>query len=67
MRVKHRIRINVAQPDGSTSTVLHGGSLRIRERLLRFLLGHHLHVLVIAPGESVSTISIHPAHVNERA
>ncbi len=65
MKVKHRININVAQPDGSKSAVLRGGSLRIRERLFRFLLGQRMNVLVISPGDSVSTISIHPARANE--
>ncbi len=58
MKLKHRISINVTKPDGKKQNVLMGGDRTIRSRLLQFLLGEKMNVLVISPGESVCEIAI---------
>lgn len=58
MKLKHRVSINVRQPDGTAQNVLNGGEVRLRERLLSWMFGEQKKVLVIAPGESVFDVEI---------
>ena len=59
MKLEHRINISVTHPDGKKRMALKGGDCTIRERLLKWLLGEKLNVLVITPGDSVCSVGIH--------
>lgn len=58
MKLKHKISISVREADGGITNVLHGGEVKLREKLLRWLFGDKKKVLVIAPGESVFDVEI---------
>jgi hypothetical protein len=57
--VKHKISINIAKPDGTPSPVVRSGTMQIRKRILDFLFGQQVNVLVLSPGDSVQTVEIH--------
>lgn len=59
MRVKHKVSIWIAQADGRTASVIKSGSMSIRNKLLKFLFGEKVNVLVLTPGDSVETVEIH--------
>lgn len=58
MRLKHKIRINIADKSGNKQEVLQSEHRSIPKRLLTFLLGEFCEVLVLAPGETVQGIEI---------
>ena len=58
MKLRHKVSINVVDPDGNKVNVLGGGEVRLREKLLRWLFGEKKKVLVIAPGDSVYNVEI---------
>lgn len=58
MGLKHKVRINITRPDGRKDAILRGGSRSIRSKLLNYLLGEKMNVLVISPGDSVQTVEI---------
>lgn len=58
MRLRHRVNITVSLADGTRTKVLKGGSFSIRSRILGFLFGEPVNVLVISPGNSVESIAI---------
>jgi hypothetical protein len=58
MRLRHRVDITVSKDDGTRIKVLKGGSFSIRSRILGFLFGESVNVLVISPGKSVESIAI---------
>ncbi|WP_296972580.1 hypothetical protein [Tepidanaerobacter sp. EBM-38] len=51
MSLKHKVTINVAKPGGEKSPV-------IQSRLLNWLLGKNVDLLVVTPGDSVETVEI---------
>ncbi len=57
--MKHKVCINIAKPDGSRTQVVKDGTMHIRKRLLDFLFGQKVSVLVLSPGDSVQTVEIH--------
>ena len=57
--VKHKISINIAKPGGTPSPVVRSGTVQIRKKLLDFLFGQQVNVLVLSPGDSVQTVEIH--------
>lgn len=59
MSLKHKVSISIAQPDGRTSSVIKSGSMQVRNKLLKFLFGEKVNVLVLTPGDSVETVEIH--------
>ena len=59
MVLRHRICIRVRDADGTQEPVVTGGTLSLRERLLRWLLGAPVKLLVITPGDTVETVEIH--------
>ena len=59
MKLKHRVHIKVARPDGSGETVLCGGSGSIRSRVLDRLLGGRTGILLLTPGTTVETVEVH--------
>lgn len=58
MKLKHRVRINVADSRGRKKEVLRSEHRRISKRLLRLLFGEFCEVLVLTPGETVEGIEI---------
>ncbi len=58
MRLKHRVRINVADRDGHKQEVLQSERIRLPKRILSLLFGEFCEILVLAPGKSVEGIEI---------
>lgn len=56
MRLKHKVRINIADKSGNKQEVLQSEHRSIPKRLLTFLFGEFCEVLVLTPGESVKGI-----------
>ena len=60
MRLRQRIRVNVAGPDGVEETVLKTAQTTIRSRVLRRFVGDQYAVLVLTPvGKRVDSVVIH--------
>ena len=60
MRLRQRIRVNVARPDGGKETVLKTARATLRSRLLRRFVGDQYAVLVLTPvGMNVDAVEIH--------
>ncbi|ANP70899.1 hypothetical protein GTH52_00925 [Clostridium tyrobutyricum] len=59
MSLKHKVCINIAQPSGNPNPVIESCTKQIRKRLLNFLFGEKVNVLVLTPGDSVETVEIH--------
>lgn len=59
MNLRHRVRINIAQPDGSQKEpIITSGIRKVPQRLLNSLFGELTDVLVLAPGQSVQSVEI---------
>lgn len=58
MKMKHKIKINVADRNGHKQEVLQSKQRSIPKRLLTFLFGEFREILVLVPGESVQGIEI---------
>lgn len=58
MSLKHKVCINIAHPSGSHNPVIKSGTMQLRKRLLDFLFGEKVNVLVLTPGDSVETVEI---------
>ena len=58
MGIKHKVCINIAEKDGASSPVTRSGTMQIRKKLLDFLFGQQVNVLVLSPGDSVQTVEI---------
>ena len=56
--MKHKVCINIAKPGGTPTPVVRNGTVQIRKRLLDFLFGQQVNVLVLSPGDSVQTVEI---------
>ena len=56
--MKHKVCINIAKPGGTLTQVIRSGTVQIRKRLLNFLFGQQVNVLVLSPGDSVQTVEI---------
>lgn len=59
MALKHKIVINVSDPEGRTANVLRGASVRLPARLVRFLFGDFTQVYLLAPGQTVESVDVH--------
>jgi len=59
MQLQHKVDIRITKPNGEQQEVLKGGSRTIYSRLLNYLLGERMNVLVISPGNSVRSVEIH--------
>ena len=67
MRLRQRIRVNVARPDGGKETVLKTARATLHSRLLRRFVGDQYAVLVLTPvGMHVDAVEIHEAVVSDR-
>lgn len=56
--MKHKVCINIVTPGGTLAPVVRSGTVQIRKRLLDFLFGQQVNVLVMFPGDSVQTVEI---------
>lgn len=56
--MKHKVCINIAKPGGTPTPVVRSGTVQIRKRLLDFLFGQQVNVLVLSPGDSMQTVEI---------
>lgn len=56
--MNHRVSVQVTQSDGARTEVLEARERRIHRRLLNFLLGETMNVLVVSPGNTVNRIEI---------
>ena len=59
MRLKHKVKINIADRNGHKQEVLQSERRSIPKRLLTLLFGEFCEVLVLTPGETVEGIEIH--------
>lgn len=58
MKLKHKVKINIADRNGHKQEVLQSEHRIIPKRLLTLLFGEFCEVLVLTPGESVQGIEI---------
>ena len=58
MAMKHRITINVTDPNGKKAAVLRGADMRLPARLVRFLFGDFQQVYLLSPGQKVESVNI---------
>ena len=58
MAMKHRIIINVTDPNGRKSSLLRGADMRLPARLVRFLFGDFQQVYLLSPGQTVESVNI---------
>ena len=58
MKLKHKVRIKIADRHGRTQNVVESRSFRLPKKLLTMLFGDFCEVLVLTPGESVAGIEI---------
>ena len=59
MAIKHKIVINVSDPNGRKANVLRGADVKLPARLLRFLFGDFTQVYLLSPGQTVEAWSGH--------
>ena len=58
MNLKHRICVSVSRPNNETAEIIKSGSRTIRSKLLNFLFGEKVGVLILTPGRTVETVEI---------
>lgn len=58
MRLKHKVRINIADKNGNKQEVLQSEHRSIPKKLLTLFFGDFCEVLVLTPGETVQGIEI---------
>lgn len=56
--MKHKITINVTDPNGRKANVLRGADMRLPARLVRFLFGDFQQVYLLSPGQTVESVDI---------
>lgn len=56
--MKHKIIINVTDPDGRKANVLRGADMTLPRRLVRFLFGDFQQVYLLSPGQTVESVNI---------
>ncbi len=59
MSQKHKVTINVTNPYDRRKSVVRSKKRSIRSKVLDFILGEQVGLLVVAPGECVKTVEIH--------
>ncbi len=58
MALKHKIIINVSDPNGRKSTVLRGADMRLPSKIIKFLFGDFTQVYLLAPGQTVESVDV---------
>ena len=56
--MKHRITINVTDPNGRRANVLRGADMTLPARLVRFLFGDFQQIYLLSPGQTVESVNI---------
>ena len=56
--LKHQVEINVSDIKGNKVNILKSGEVKIRDKLLNFILGNQQKILVLVPSEMVESVSI---------
>ena len=56
--MKHRITINVIDPNGRRANVLRGADMTLPARLVRFLFGDFQQIYLLSPGQTVESVNI---------
>lgn len=67
MAIKHKIVINVSDPQGKTANVLKGTNVKLPTRLIKFLFGDFTQVYLLAPGQTVESVDINEVEKGECA
>lgn len=58
MALKHRITINVSDPNGKKANVLRAADMKLPSRIARFLFGGFTQVYLLAPGQTVESVDV---------
>ncbi|MCD8157746.1 MAG: hypothetical protein LUD77_02300 [Clostridiales bacterium] len=58
MFLKHKVRVNVTIPNGEKSKAIESGEMTLSARLVRFLFGEGMKVLVITPYSAVGEVVV---------
>ncbi len=66
MGLKHRVRINIADARGEREPVIRSDVITLPGRLLRWLFGDTAEVLVLQPGQSVTSVEIYQDKEGEK-
>jgi len=56
--MNQKVSVRVTQKNGVKTSVLEATERKVRKRFLNFLLGRKMNVLVVSPGDTVSSIEI---------
>ena len=56
--MKHKVSINIVKPGSTLTPVIRSGMMQIRKKLLDFLFGQNMNVLVLSTGDLVQTVEI---------
>ena len=56
--MKHKVSINIVKPGSTPPPVIRSGMMQIRKKLLDFLFGQNMNVLVLSTGDLVKTVEI---------
>lgn len=58
MALKHKVIINVSDTNGKKLNVLRGASMRLPQRIVKFLFGDYTQVYLLAPGQTVESVDV---------
>lgn len=58
MAMKHKITINVSDPNGKKANVLKAADMCFPSRIARFLFGDFTQVYLLAPGQTVESVNV---------
>ena len=58
MAMKHRITINVTDPNGKKAAVLRGADMKLPAKFVRFLFGDFQQIYLLSPGQTVESVNI---------
>lgn len=58
MKLRHTVKVNIADKKGNKQEILRSTSLKVPKRLLKLFFGDFQEMLVIVPGETVEGIVI---------
>ena len=59
MVLRHKVCVNIADAGGNREPVIRSGTLTLPRRLMYWLLGEPMEVLVLKPGKSVTSVEIY--------
>jgi len=65
MNLKHNVRINVTDSDGNKQAELRGGVRNIPCRIVQWLFGENLEILVLTPGQRGKLAEIYEVRKGE--